>query len=289
MTLAPPQIIEPLISNDNIDPQLQSPLFGKIPAEIRNQIFELALQEYEDSKQPYKKDTYYYRPGFRCTKRVDVDLLRICKRTYVETRFVPVLRNLELSYYAGSDSRAPPEYRKHGFEMGQLDRNLKFKTTQWSAISRIRIFPQMYALEALDIKRLFRRHDHLRPTQVTITLRYADWWFWEDNVRLELNINTRHLEFPASVKKVVMELETREGKLQELEGIVQGMLARPEQWTYSREDGAKLQIDTRRGAEQWKWDGPTKIDGATYPHHPEGDTMVYIVKVLTWVVIGESQ
>jgi len=40
--------------------QSQSSLFGNIPGEIRNEIFALALVQYEDEEAAYPKDSYQY-------------------------------------------------------------------------------------------------------------------------------------------------------------------------------------------------------------------------------------
>lgn len=76
--------------------QFQSPLFGKIPAEIRNEIFRLALTEYvpegnewtgklgkignREWGNVYSTESYVDRPGYEGLKTVDTDLLRTCKR-----------------------------------------------------------------------------------------------------------------------------------------------------------------------------------------------------------------
>lgn len=76
--------------------QFQSPLFSKIPPEIRNEIFRLSLTEYVpegnewtgrlgeiqnpgygNARSPGK---YVKRPGYEGLKTVDTDLLRTCKR-----------------------------------------------------------------------------------------------------------------------------------------------------------------------------------------------------------------
>jgi hypothetical protein len=76
--------------------QFQSPLFSKIPPEIRNEIFRLALTEYVPEGNEWAgklseiqspgfgnlrstKD-YVKRPGYEGLNTVDTDLLRTCKR-----------------------------------------------------------------------------------------------------------------------------------------------------------------------------------------------------------------
>ena len=87
--------------------QEQSPLFTKVPAEIRNQIFEIALQPYYDPNGLYERNTEYTRPGSLGRKKVDVALLRTCKRVYAETKVVS-FGNLEVEFYLGHASRVPP-------------------------------------------------------------------------------------------------------------------------------------------------------------------------------------
>ena len=83
----------------------------RIPAELRNQIFELALEEYEDMSRAYCRETYYCRPGFQAPRRIDVALLRTCKRVWLETRVLPI-RSLEsngMAFAFGKPDRCPPE------------------------------------------------------------------------------------------------------------------------------------------------------------------------------------
>jgi hypothetical protein len=68
----------------HVNPQEESPLFnGRIPPEIRNEIFILALTEYTTSE--YHKNTGYTRPGYTGKRAVSVALLRACRRIYLET------------------------------------------------------------------------------------------------------------------------------------------------------------------------------------------------------------
>jgi hypothetical protein len=123
--------------------QFQSPLFSKIPPEIRNEIFRLALTEYvpqgnewtgklNETQNPgygnlrSTKD-YVKRPGYEGLNTVDTDLLRTCKRVslsyclenmclqvlfyqvYDETKLLP-LQDLEVCFYMGHKQRAPKPY-----------------------------------------------------------------------------------------------------------------------------------------------------------------------------------
>jgi hypothetical protein len=80
--------------------QLQSPLFGTLPGEIRNEIFILALTQYEDDEEAYSEDSYWYRPGFSAPRKSSSALLRTCKAAYVEGQNV-FLSELEWAFWFG--------------------------------------------------------------------------------------------------------------------------------------------------------------------------------------------
>jgi hypothetical protein len=84
-----------LIDPSNSHEQLQSPLFSKIPPEIRNQIFELAVSQHNNAVDPFE----YYDKAWNFLsldlvaeppmKRY-LDLLLTCRRIYYETRSIPM-------------------------------------------------------------------------------------------------------------------------------------------------------------------------------------------------------
>jgi hypothetical protein len=95
---------------DNLEPseclvQEQSPLFGVIPAEVRDQIFSYCLAE-QDGKEKITKEEYYYRPDYTHYQCIDTALLRTCRRIYLETRTIPV-QNVTFRDYLGSRRRRP--------------------------------------------------------------------------------------------------------------------------------------------------------------------------------------
>lgn len=80
--------------------QSQSPLFSILPGEIRNEIFSLALMQFEDDTASYNEDSYWYRPGFTAPHKSNSALLRTCKAAYLEGQKV-FLRELEWSFWFG--------------------------------------------------------------------------------------------------------------------------------------------------------------------------------------------
>ena len=65
------------IDTSNANPQEGCPLFSRIPAELRNDIFNLALTAYPGKQVPCKKSVDRCRPGFLYADvRIDTALLR---------------------------------------------------------------------------------------------------------------------------------------------------------------------------------------------------------------------
>lgn len=161
------------------DPQTASPLFNRIPAEIRNYIFELALTSFDDKTRPYKKGAYYYRPDYRHAQKIDTNLLLTCRRISFEAEGVPASINEHTSWY----ERAPADVTKNELSMAihpaALKRRLRLKT--------LHLFTQQFWLEGViqrglwpqTFERLTQSWDHVfaNVTCLKITLRHSDWWY----------------------------------------------------------------------------------------------------------------
>ena len=53
-------------------------------------------------------------------------------------------------------------------------------------MEKVRFFTQMYWLEGgNELRRIFLE-PQFRPSELTITIRYSDWWWWEDNAPLTM-------------------------------------------------------------------------------------------------------
>ncbi|MCJ1397783.1 hypothetical protein MMC11_000979 [Xylographa trunciseda] len=76
-----------LASQFSIDPQDDCPLFNKIPPEIRHIIFSLTLSAYNNGA-PYRKGSFYDRPGYHYRHRIDTALLLTCKLVVVEVHHI---------------------------------------------------------------------------------------------------------------------------------------------------------------------------------------------------------
>jgi hypothetical protein len=158
------------------------------------------------------------------------------------------------------------------------------------ALQRVRMFTQMYWLEGGEgLKRIFRS-PQFRPTVLTITIRYSDWWFWEEDEPLRMG--ERWLSgFKGSpgLKQLKVEYETLSWKKEEMMEII----LRNKSWKLpilgeQEVDGSEpAEFDGYLSAEdtvlhEWKWKGPSKLDGQTWQHHGPGETIEYLVVTDTW-------
>lgn len=236
--------------------QSKSPLFNRIPPEVRTAIYSLALTDYldPDPAKRYEADTLFTRPAYSSPRRTDTSLLRTCRAIYSEAWFLPfVLR--EQTHWLTREDRAPPEYDRHGLNI----RNLTSIVQRYLAdsdnsggdgaerlveIDSVRVFVQMFLLEeATPLVNLITTPG-LRFRRLTITIRHQDWWDWESDRPLYIkgqNWIERVCEvLPDTVREVVMELESLERKRHQIDRIAEQM---QERWFFRRTDGAILLAD----------------------------------------------
>ncbi|KAL9132110.1 MAG: hypothetical protein Q9217_000146 [Psora testacea] len=175
---AKPTCLAKITSREYINPQVGSPLFSLLPAEIRAIVFEHALLGYPDPKKPYLRHSYYYRPGYTHARRIATALLLSCRRVYLETSTLPIELN-EHIIYAGEPSHAPPTYRPYLFPTTSL------RAVQREAIRSVHLFAQQYWLE--DWNERDQWHDFCKfwskdlahgPERLRVTLRHTDWWYY---------------------------------------------------------------------------------------------------------------
>jgi hypothetical protein len=238
------------------DAQSDSPLFNRLPAEVRTAIYSLALTDYldPDPAKRYEANTLFTRPSYSAPRRTDTSLLRTCRAIYSEAWFLPfVLR--EQTHWLTREDRAPPEYDRHGLNI----RNLTSIVQRYLAdsdgsggsggdgmerlveIDSVRVFVQMFLLEeATPLVNLITTPG-LRFRRLTITIRHQDWWEWEYDRPLYIKgqkwIEKVSEVLPDTVKEVVMELESLERKKHQIDRIAEQM---QERWFFKRTDGAIL-------------------------------------------------
>ncbi|KAJ0330264.1 hypothetical protein COL5a_003324 [Colletotrichum fioriniae] len=263
------------------DNQLQCPLFGTLPGEIRNEIFALALVQFSEEEEgsAYPKDSYWYRPGFTGPRKSSSSLLRA---------------------YRGPAGRTT-NYACEKFFSSLTEQQAR-------DLTKVRFFTQMYWLEdGRNLATLFAQ-PKFRPEVLTITVRYSDWWYWESDEPLRMKEDwLRGFRGPRGLRELRVEYETLVGKREEMMGIVGrnkgwklvvgGGVGRDDRREVERKDGEDEKEEDEEEEEEeeegylsaegtelveWTWTGASKLGGQTWAHHGEGETVEYVVVMDTW-------
>ena len=210
--------------------QQQSPLFNRLPAEIRNRIFHFALSPYTKKESPYATNEYSYRPHFRYgDEHFDTALLRTCRLIHSETSQIPASRYVAVEYH----SRAPPHHRRL---------TARASPSTMGHLEHLHLFTQQCWLENHNGFRQHMRQFRFSLQSLKITLRHSDWWYWEYSEPLAFDpmgdgpilhedqwgIFKLDLRPLTGLRKLEFEFETVEGKQAELDRIV----ARAPEWQF---------------------------------------------------------
>ena len=253
-----PTAVAIITSRPYINPQIASPLFSTLPAEIRSHIFYYALLAYPDPARPYSKHSYCYRPGYTHARAITVNLLLTCRRVYLETDLLPVIHN-EHIIWGVEKSRIPPGSTNYLLHDGHM------KLSQRNAIRSVHLFTQQFWLEDwknqwLDFTTGWPEGG---PDCIRITIRHTDWWYnllgensplaldpkrkgrarvgeWvpDDQPYESGSWGSRFVNL-TGLKKFEMELETLEAKKKELDTLVE----KAHSWKFPLGDGNVLVMD----------------------------------------------
>ncbi|KAL4936962.1 hypothetical protein BDV06DRAFT_203911 [Aspergillus oleicola] len=275
--------------------QSSSPLFTTLPPELRSLIFTFALSPYEDKSKPYSKETYWTRPGYNAPHRTCTALLRTCKAIYTETWFLPFAL-AEHTFYLTNDDRAPVN-SKTSTPLTQLARCLELLNMSHSAHAAergekpietgdIRIFAQLYMLQpGLRLQHVLNI-PFLRPAEVRVTIRYTDFWFWEDNRKLEMGGKwVNDCVFPESVKRVIVDYEMIERRKEEVDIIVDQAVRK---WVFSRRDD-RVFTARKEDLSVSRWTGSSMFGGMRWVRDEvRPGELDYYVLTATWKVNNEA-
>ncbi|KAK8018127.1 hypothetical protein PG991_007317 [Apiospora marii] len=136
-------------SRAHIDPQVASPLFTKFPREVRDQIWQLAFEVYEDFNNPYPLDKVHVRPGQAARQRIDLALLLSCRAVYLETYLMPFRENT-VEIYAGDEQDVPTEeepFRWAHFAPPYYEPISRMQSWQFANLTKVSIRFQQNQLE----------------------------------------------------------------------------------------------------------------------------------------------
>ncbi|KAI0591611.1 hypothetical protein TUN199_01802 [Pyrenophora tritici-repentis] len=156
------------------------------------------------------------------------------------------------------------------------------------ALQKVRFFTQMYWLENGHNTYYLFSLPQFRPTQLTITIRYSDWWHWEHDYPLRMG--EHWLQFfmgSPGLRVLQVEYETLSRKKEEMMRIVQ----RNKKWKLPvrREAESYQEADmeghlSAEGTElkEWTWKGTSKLGGEKWAPHGTADKLEYVVVTDTW-------
>lgn len=171
---------EPLVERlrrEEVNLQISSPLFnGRVPAEVRDRIFEFVLTEDEDTQ--YEQDTHYTRPGYGSHKSLQTNLLLTCRRVYLESHHLPLINREHVFWH----HREPEGI---GYE-NEAEYFARFRPDQLALVRKVHLFTQQFWLEA-SLQHVCKLPVMQTIEKMTITLRRGDWWFWERSNTLGIN------------------------------------------------------------------------------------------------------
>lgn len=240
------------ISPLNSHPQMQSPLFSILPPEIRNQIFELALSEHEDSTRPYDPTDNYYRPGHCFPKVINTDLLRTCRRVYYETNTIPMSSATHCLWLGPISWSRDPNRTPLRFE--SLTRK------QQTDLNHVHVFMYPHCREF----NTFISRQQFRPKHLTVTVSWDHNWpdpgGGNDDIQKLFGVGwglPDLTKFPNELEDVKIEFEIMKQRKGELDELVMRMML----WRFELRDGTNMVADESTIARSWTrqrgWRGTT--------------------------------
>ncbi|KAF2967412.1 hypothetical protein GQX73_g6165 [Xylaria multiplex] len=149
-----PLAVQILDDPDSVDQQPSCPLFAKLPAELRELIWDYALTAYEDLDALYPLDKPYARPGQAAPLRIALDLLFTCRAVYLEAFLVPFQVN-PMVVFDGHPDVVPP-HNPLQCTPSNLRLCRKLRPWQFANISSVDMSVQQFMLEGGSIERVSR-------------------------------------------------------------------------------------------------------------------------------------
>ena len=132
-------------SPEKVTSQQSSPLYARLPPELREIIWFYALQQFEDWRYPYAVSNLWTRPERGARLRIAIELLLTCRLVYVETFLLPAACNT-VHLFDGSARDCPPNTPLHARVYGP-NNILRMKPWQFAAITSVDLTVQQAMLE----------------------------------------------------------------------------------------------------------------------------------------------
>lgn len=156
----------------------------------------------------------------------------------------------EHTHWIGHEDRAPPHYQADQ-AINEFTETLKRIVEQHGGkeveVDRLRVFAQMWKLEEGGLANVLKL-PNLNPRTVTLTIRHADWWWWENDEPLRFEakwIKEVNKALRPSVREVCIEIESVLRKKIQINAIATQMI---ERWSFKRQDGVVLYPEATGGS-----------------------------------------
>ncbi|ORY58829.1 uncharacterized protein BCR38DRAFT_446720 [Pseudomassariella vexata] len=270
--------------------QTLSPLFTKLPGELRDSIYTYVLASYPDPSRSYDKNTPYYRPDYLSPGIRDCALLQTCQSIYAESWFRPWVSSTHTFWLAWSVRRPSHVLTVREFQPVLHEIYEKHGDV---FLTHVRVFAQLCEMRGLPS---ILEMEHFLPRTMTMTIRHHDWWHWETDQRLYLDADvcTRHylpgrgadgyggrgqLVYPDSLAEIRLELESLVRKKEQIDYVANEMAAK---WWFRLRDGTVMmahakdfEVDGWKGSSTWENDRWIRDE-------TEPETLEYYIKTVVF-------
>lgn len=152
-------------------------------------------------------------------------------------------------------------------------------------IQSIRVFAQMWALEdPLKLQKILDLKG-FQPKSVTITLRYTDFWYWEDDKPIHIDARwVNAVRFPSSVSTISMDFEMIDRRKKEVDFITD--LA-TQKWFFRRFDGMVFRAN-KEDITTTRWTGSSTFNKTRWIRDESRPNEIdYYVKTVIWKPVPE--
>jgi hypothetical protein len=226
------------ISPANANSQRQSPLFSKIPPEIRNQIFTLAVSQHDDKERlnfsGYCPDYVYENTCWQYCRKTCTELLRTCRLVYYETNAIPMSSSVHFLPKGFSD-----------FGWGSYGRH---RPKVWISHFTSKNVVELDHVHCFGSPRRFHpwvRLPQFQPKQITHSVSDQEWlWNSRDPLCLYNALNLATNLMPVSLQSYSLELYIC--KPTATKDILDAQLAKvPDMHSITLPDGRELRISRK--------------------------------------------
>lgn len=268
----------------SVNDQRSSPLFCRLPPELRNRVFYFALLEHDNLAKPVPFHSYGYRPSYQFIQTISgISLLRTCRLIYLETHLMPVMTATFRDFRCWNRRAPRPSSSRFIFENRMTIR-------QRAAVRTLHITAQQCYLEGLSWAQnslpVGEGIFGVRPRKVIITVRYHDWWGWESGQSLSMREpkygdrwKSEFRRFGDALEEVVMELEMTEERKPELEEVVRHVMG----WRIELDEG-KVLLANEDEVKRETWEGSKHFGNLT---RPDFQKQKYYVVTVRWTILCE--